>query len=101
MTQWGIVGVDHHQFVVGFRQANTLDGQQRGSLLEVGPGFATVYTGIAYGPVRVGVEVLESAPHAEAFPEWEVIEGNLTGLQAEPGPIVIQSRAVHLKSALV
>ena len=33
-----------------------------------------MHTGIAYGPVRVGIEVLESAPHAEAFPEWEVIE---------------------------
>ena len=27
MTQWGIVGVDHHQFVMGARQADTLDGQ--------------------------------------------------------------------------
>lgn len=35
MTQWTFVDTDHHQFVVGTRDADTLSVRQSGALLEV------------------------------------------------------------------
>lgn len=73
-TQWTFVDTDHHQFVVGTRDADTLAVRQSGALLEAGPEFANVLTGTAYGPVEVELAVLASEPDTSEITEWEVIE---------------------------
>ncbi|MFI7162763.1 transposase [Rhodococcus erythropolis] len=75
MKQSGVAVVDHHQFVVGSRDAETYEPLETGSAMEVGPNFVTILTGIAYGPVALTVEVLDYVP-SELDPSavWEVIE---------------------------
>ncbi|AOW93703.1 hypothetical protein BFN03_16440 [Rhodococcus sp. WMMA185] len=74
MRSEGIVSVDHHQFVVGERDAEYLETVSHGTLLESGSGFVSLYTGIAYGPARITVSLLDHAP-AESDPvAWEVAE---------------------------
>ncbi|MHC3370815.1 hypothetical protein AAI421_28435 (plasmid) [Rhodococcus aetherivorans] len=70
----GLVQVDHHQFVLGEPETETLDPASHGTLIEVGDGFVAFYSGIAYGPVRVQVELLDHAPTDRADDGWEVIE---------------------------
>lgn len=74
MTQWELVRVDHHQFALGEPGADTLNAVAEGSLIEVGPGFVSFYTGITYGPARLALDLLEHAPDTKATQEWEVIE---------------------------
>jgi hypothetical protein len=70
----GIVFVDHDQFVVGQEDAETYKVVTRGSLVEAGPGFIALYTGISYGPARVAIELLSSEPDRSLVYEWEVVE---------------------------
>ena len=88
MTQGTFVDTDHHQFVVGTRGADTLAVRQSGALLEVGPGFANVLTGTAYGPVEVELGVLASEPDTSEVAEWEVVE---------EAPLRVDSSAYILK----
>lgn len=74
MTQWELVRVDHHQFALGEPGADTLNAVTEGTLIEVGPGFVSFYTGITYGPARLALDLLEHTPDTEATQEWEVIE---------------------------
>lgn len=75
MIQHGIVIADHHQFVLGTPTGETYLPEETGSVIEVGPNFATVMTGIASGPVRLTVDVLDSEPEAPVGIEgWGVIE---------------------------
>jgi len=74
VTQWELVRVDHHQFALGEPGADTLNAVAEGTLIEVGPGFVSFYTGITYGPARLALDLLEHAPDTEATQEWEVIE---------------------------
>ena len=69
MTQWTFVDTDHHQFVVGTQDADTLAVRQSGALLAVGPGFVNVLTGTAYGPVEVELAVLASEPDTSEVTE--------------------------------
>lgn len=69
----GIVEVDHDQFVVSNDDTDTLDVQAKGTLIEVGPGFLSTYTGVSYGPARVTVQVWQAEPAAE-YDNWEVVE---------------------------
>lgn len=69
----GIVEVDHDQFVVSNDDTDTLDVQAKGTLIEVGPGFLSTYTGVSYGPARVTVQVWQAEPAAE-YDSWEVVE---------------------------
>ncbi|MDJ0402994.1 transposase [Rhodococcus erythropolis] len=76
MKQTGTAVVDHHQFVVGSQTAETYEPSETGSVIEVGPNFVTIMTGIAYGPVSLTIEVLDDEP-GELDPssvEWEVVE---------------------------
>ncbi|WP_433575107.1 hypothetical protein [Nocardia brasiliensis] len=68
------VQVDHHQFSVGAVDADTLDTRDEGTLLCPGPGFVTVLTGIAYGPVSVTVVTTDAAPEDNDLAEWEAVE---------------------------
>ncbi|UTM39999.1 hypothetical protein MX572_24865 (plasmid) [Rhodococcus pyridinivorans] len=43
-------------------------------MIEAGDGAVSFYTGIAYGPVRVGVELLDRPPTGVAQEDWEVVE---------------------------
>ncbi|WP_052280941.1 hypothetical protein [Nocardia vulneris] len=74
------VQVDHHQFSVGAVDADTLDTRDEGTLLCPGPGFVTVLTGIAYGPVSVTVVTTDAAPEDNDLAEWEAVEE--TGLES-------------------
>ncbi len=75
MTFSGTVAVDHHQFVVGSPSAETYEPAVTGSVMEVGPNFVTIMTGVAYGPVSLTVEVLDCHPDdLDVFSEWEVVE---------------------------
>ncbi|TSD47540.1 hypothetical protein FFI94_016300 [Rhodococcus sp. KBS0724] len=82
MTQWTFVNTDHHQFVVGARDADTLAVKQSGALLEVGSGFAIVLTGTAYGPVEVELTVLAAEPDTSEITEWEVVEKALLRIES-------------------
>jgi hypothetical protein len=69
------VAVDHHQFVVGSPSAETYEPAVTGSVMEVGPNFVTIMTGVAYGLVSLTVEVLDGQPDdLDVFSEWEVVE---------------------------
>ncbi|WP_067694742.1 transposase [Nocardia jejuensis] len=71
----GTVEADHHQFVIGSPSAVTYEPAATGSVIEVGPNFVTVMTGVAYGPVSVTVEVLTTKPNGlSAVDAWQVIE---------------------------
>ncbi|WP_037140576.1 hypothetical protein [Rhodococcoides fascians] len=70
----GVVGVDHDQFAVGQVDAYTLDVTAKGTLVEAGPGFIAIYTGVSYGPARVEVEVLAQEPDSTLIGSWEVVE---------------------------
>lgn len=70
----GVVQVDHHQFSFGDPQIDTLDPIAHGTLIDVSDGGISFYTGIAYGPVRVGVELLDQPPTDPPQDDWEVIE---------------------------
>ncbi|RRQ29693.1 transposase [Rhodococcus sp. Eu-32] len=75
MTYTGTVHADHHQFVVGSPSAETYEPAATGSVIEVGPNFVTVMTGVAYGPVSVTIELLVTDPgDPSTSGEWEVIE---------------------------
>lgn len=75
ITRSGAVRVDHHQFSIGDPVADTLAGDHQGTLLQAGPGFVTVLAGVAYGPVRVTVQLLDDAPPGDsAIDDWEVVE---------------------------
>ncbi|QDQ92635.1 hypothetical protein FND50_18765 [Rhodococcus sp. WB9] len=74
MTQWELVRVDHHQFALGEPGAETLNPVDEGTLIEVGAGFVSFFTGITYGPARLALDLLEHAPETEGTQEWEVIE---------------------------
>lgn len=75
MTFSGTVAVDHHQCVVGSQSAETYEPTATGSVMEVGPNFVTVMTGVAYGPVSLTVEVLDGRPDdPDVSSEWEVVE---------------------------
>jgi len=71
MTQWSTVEADHHQFTLGERHADTLAVAVECSLFDAGSDFLTVHTGIAYGPVSIGVEVLGDQPESTLFEDWE------------------------------
>ncbi|WP_230091246.1 transposase [Rhodococcus sp. AQ5-07] len=76
MKQTGTAVVDCHQFVVGSPTAETYEPSETGSVIEVGPNFVTIMTGIAYGPASLAIEVLDHEP-GELDPssvEWEVVE---------------------------
>jgi len=77
----GIVEVDHDQFVVSNDDADTLDVRAKGTLIEVGPGFLSTYTGVSYGPARVTVQVWQAEPEAE-YDEWEVVEESVIAASA-------------------
>lgn len=82
LTSTGTVFVDHSQFTVGSAEVDTLDARARGSLLETGPGFATTFTGITYGPTRVTLVLLDHSP-ADPGDEWEIVE-ETTVVSGEP-----------------
>ncbi len=68
------IQVDHHQFILGVPETETLDPASHGTLIDVGNGFISFYTGIAYGPVRVRVELLDQPPTDILQDDWEAIE---------------------------
>ncbi|WP_048774390.1 hypothetical protein [Rhodococcus ruber] len=74
MQSGGVVQVDHHQFSFGDPMVDTLDPIAHGTLIDVGDGAVSFYTGISYGPVRVGVELLDRPPTDPPQKDWEVIE---------------------------
>lgn len=74
MQSVGTVSVDHHQFVVGERDAEYPESVSHGTLLDAGVGFVSFYTGVAYGPVHVSVALLDAAPAELDTSQWEVIE---------------------------
>ncbi|MBT1190465.1 MULTISPECIES: hypothetical protein [Rhodococcoides] len=69
----GVVRADRDQFAVATTDANVLDVTAGGSLIEVGPGFVSVFTGVSYGPVHVTLRVLAIEPSA-VDESWEVVE---------------------------
>ncbi|MCA1005058.1 transposase [Rhodococcus hoagii] len=75
MSQLGTVVADHYQFVLGSPTGETYLPEETGSVIEVGPNFATVMTGIAYGPVMLTVDVLDDEPATvDDTGAWGVIE---------------------------
>ncbi|MFE7417919.1 hypothetical protein [Rhodococcus sp. NPDC057529] len=71
MTQWSTVEANHHQFVIGERQADTLAVTVESSLFDAGRDFLTVHTGVANGPVSIGIEILGDQPESTLFEDWE------------------------------
>ncbi|MFI8664636.1 hypothetical protein ACIGKR_31945 [Rhodococcus qingshengii] len=69
-----IVNVEYHQFSICGPDTETLDAQHEGALIETGPGFVSAFTGIRFGPVRVAIETLDTAPDGSSNSVWEVIE---------------------------
>ncbi|RDI59040.1 hypothetical protein [Nocardia pseudobrasiliensis] len=68
------VQVDHHQFTLGAVDADTLDTRSEGTVVWAGPGFVTVLTGIAHGPVTVTAEEADVAPGTDGIEAWEAVE---------------------------
>ncbi|WP_420879164.1 transposase [Rhodococcus sp. (in: high G+C Gram-positive bacteria)] len=75
MHQSGVAVADHHQFVLGSPTAETYEPAATGSVIEVGPNFVTVMTGIAYGPASLTVEIVDDEPAFDADQcVWDVVE---------------------------
>ncbi|CAM3157558.1 Transposase [Prescottella defluvii] len=75
VSQLGTVDADHYQFVLGSPTGETYLPEETGSVIEVGPNFATIMTGIAYGPVTLTIDVLDAEPAAVGDTgAWGVIE---------------------------
>ncbi|MGW4368942.1 hypothetical protein ACWEKT_25170 [Nocardia takedensis] len=71
MTETGAVQVDHHQFLLAAPTVDTTDIAAEGNLIWTGPGFVTVLTGIAYGPVTLTVEITTTPSPLDG---WEQVE---------------------------
>lgn len=69
----GVVRVDHHQFYLAGLDVDPTEASASGTLLEVGDGFVSFFTGIAYGPVEYTIAVSDDRPPVEED-GWEVIE---------------------------
>ncbi|MFD6063005.1 hypothetical protein [Rhodococcus wratislaviensis] len=74
MTQWFNVEADYHQFNLAAPEADTTAFQELGSVFDTGPAFATFHTGIACGPVTVGIDVLQSPPQWSNSAEWDNVD---------------------------
>ncbi|MEU8899189.1 hypothetical protein AB0C65_25250 [Nocardia sp. NPDC048505] len=74
MRATGTVQVDHQQFVLANPTTDTLDIEHEAALLSTGPGFLTIATGIAYGPVALTLELDDTAPAAGSINDWETVE---------------------------
>ncbi|MBY6540289.1 hypothetical protein HQ325_16570 [Rhodococcus sp. BP-349] len=105
----GIVQVDHDQFLFAEEAADTLDVAAKGSLIEVGPGFVSTFTGVSYGPARVSVQLLRDVP-GEAAEHWEVVEqtmlvasGPITTRNLDGEPVAemseLEPRTYHLRAS--
>ncbi|USI88413.1 hypothetical protein [Rhodococcus pyridinivorans] len=81
MQSEGTVNVDHHQFIFGELYVDTTEPESHGTLIDAGQRFVSFYTGIAYGPVRVRVELHERTPDDDRTQDWEVVEE--TTIEAE------------------
>lgn len=84
----GLVFVDHDHFALGRADADTMNVVAKGTLLESGPGFVGVYTGISYGPARVTVDVLGAPPGHSQVERWEVVEETEI---TSPEPLVVMT----------
>ncbi|MGW5318260.1 hypothetical protein [Nocardia thailandica] len=72
MTETGTVQVDHHQFLLTSGDTDTTDVTAEGTLIWTGPGFVSVLTGIARGPVTL---TLDPSPAADTdLDEWDIAE---------------------------
>ncbi|MFE7421788.1 hypothetical protein [Rhodococcus sp. NPDC057529] len=74
MTQWFNVEADNHQFNLAAPDADTTAFQEFGSVFDTGTAFATFHTGIACGPVTVGIDVLHSPPQWSDSAEWDNVD---------------------------
>ncbi|MBT0567686.1 hypothetical protein [Williamsia sp. CHRR-6] len=65
-----------HYFLVATDDADTLSPRATGSLIEVGDDYLRLLTGVAFGPVSLTVDVVDTMPeYSEAADEpWEVVE---------------------------
>ncbi|QBJ96801.1 hypothetical protein ERC79_13180 [Rhodococcus sp. ABRD24] len=72
MTLWSTVDADYHQFFVSAPTADPTAVTTVGEIFDSGPNLIVVHTGVAAGPVRVGVSVLEAEPTG-THGEWEVV----------------------------
>ncbi|MFI5778678.1 hypothetical protein [Nocardia sp. NPDC051570] len=62
---------------------DTTDITDESDLIWAGPGFVTIMTGIAYGPVNLTVELLDHAPDDTDLDEWEVVEETIVDAAAD------------------
>ncbi|MFD3459302.1 hypothetical protein ACFWVM_06305 [Nocardia fluminea] len=71
MTETGTVQANDHQFLLSGRDTDTTDVGAEGNLIWAGPGFITVLTGIAFGPVALAIDNSTTEP---AIDDWDTVE---------------------------
>ncbi|MFV3116729.1 hypothetical protein [Gordonia amicalis] len=66
MTTWDEVEVGNHQFQIGGLESDPTTNAAETDVFTVsGSGLLMVHTGISAGPVKVGVELHDSAPQTD------------------------------------
>ncbi|MEU1525352.1 hypothetical protein ABZ413_24455 [Nocardia rhamnosiphila] len=80
MTETGTVQVDHQQFLLTAADTDTTDITAEGILIWTGPGFVSVLTGIAYGPVTLTVDTTTISSVSDS---WEAVEETVIESGAE------------------
>ncbi|RDI68387.1 hypothetical protein [Nocardia pseudobrasiliensis] len=81
-TQHGRIQADHSQFLLADPNVDTTDISDEGDLIRAEPGFVTIMTGIAYGPVDLTVELLDHAPNDTDLGDWQVVEETIARTQS-------------------
>ncbi|MHA4853331.1 hypothetical protein L1080_027905 [Rhodococcus sp. MSC1_016] len=74
MTQWFNVEADYHQFTLSSPETDTTAVREIGSVFDTGAGFATFHTGIACGPVTVGIDLVQAPPQWSDSSEWDNVD---------------------------
>lgn len=71
MTTWTTLDVDYHQFSLVASPLEPGPSVSVGELFDASDNCILVHTGVATGPVRIGVERLEQAPPVAIDSSWE------------------------------
>ncbi|MBF6130064.1 hypothetical protein [Nocardia brasiliensis] len=72
MPVTGVVGVDHHQFLLTAAATDPTDITAESDLIWTGPGFIAVQAGIAYGPVTLILDT--TAESGVELADWDFVE---------------------------
>lgn len=94
MRQWLNVEADYHQFNLTSPETDTTAVRELGSVFDTGAAFATFHTGIACGPVTVGIDFVQAQPAWSDSAEWDNVDEAVLAVTA-PLRIITNSGKVQ------